>query len=376
MRTHTRLWTLAFGFSLLGVLSVPALVQEKGGEDLTGPYDVVPNWPKPLGHAGWMWGSQGGVFAENPNRIFVVQRGELPELPPPGPLAPGLFQFPAMPVAATGRVPRMQNCILVFDRAGNLLESWTEHDHLFEGGRGPHKVKISPYDPEHHVWVIDDERQQVFKFTNDGKTLVMTLGVAGVKGEDEAHFGRPTDIAWLPDGTFFISDGYVNTRVVKFDKTGKFLKAWGTPGKGPGQFRLPHAIDIDKQRRIYVADRSNSRVQIFDEEGKYLDEWPDIRSPYHIMMTDDQHLAVSDGVTNRFLTYDLGGHLITGWGSYGSFPGGFWSVHQFSVDDEGNLYAAETFGGRTQKFTPKKGVDRKLLIGSQTKLMPMARASR
>ena len=223
--------------------------------------------------------------------------------------------------------------------------------------------------------MIDDERQQVFKFTNNGKKLVMTLGVAGVKGEDETHFGRPTDIAWLPDGTFFISDGYVNTRVVKFDKNGKFLKTWGTPGKGPGQLRLPHAIDIDKQRRVYVADRSNSRVQIFDEEGKFLDEWPDIRSPYHIMITEDQHLIVSDGVTNKFLKYDLKGHLINGWGSYGAFPGGFWSVHQFSVDDEGNLYAAETFGGRTQKFTPKKGADPMLLIGPQTKLMPMASAA-
>ncbi len=362
---RNRLVGLMVGALLAGLVSVPVAVQEKGGEDLTGPYDVVANWPQPLGHPGWTWGSQGGVFAETPNKIFIAQRGELPELPPPGPLAPGLFQFPRMPIAATGRVPRMENCILVVDGNGKLIESWRQHDHLFVGGRGPHKIKISPYDPEKHVWVIDDERQQIFKFTNDGKKLVMTLGEAGVKGVDDKHFGRPTDIAWLPDGTFFISDGYINTRVVKFDKNGKFLMTWGTPGQGPGEFRLPHAIDIDKQGRIYVADRSNRRVQIFDANGKYLDEWPQINSPYHLMVTADQHVAVFDGNTNRLLKYDLNGKLLSHWGTYGSFPGGFWAVHQFSVDQDGNLYTSEVFGGRTQKFRPKPGADPMKLIGPE-----------
>ena len=133
--------------------------------------------------------------------------------------------------------PRLENCILVFDANGKLLEDWTQWDHLFAGGRGPHHVKISPYDPEKHVWVIDDMVQQVFEFTHDGKQLVMTLGERLVQGQDDKHFGRPTDIAWLPDGTFFISDGYVNTRVMKFDKNGKFLMAWGTKGNGPGPIR-------------------------------------------------------------------------------------------------------------------------------------------
>ena len=156
---------------------------------------------------------------------------------------------------------------------------------------------------------------------------------------DDKHFGRPTDIAWLPDGTFFISDGYVNTRVVKFDKNGKFLMTWGTKGNGPGQFDLPHSIDIDAQRRVYVADRSNSRIQIFDENGKYLNEWDNIRPPYHIMMTTgtqrQPNLWVADGVTNKFLKYDLNGKLLYSWGTYGSFPGAFWGVHQFSVDSDG-----------------------------------------
>ena len=356
--------SLAYAQKARGVSSLSS--QRVGGEDETGPYDVATGWPQPLGHSGWTWGSQGGVFAESPDRIYIANRGELPipEKAPEGYTGGyGAFGQPA-----TQGKPRMQHCILVVDGNGKLLEDWTQWDHLFEGGRGPHHVKISPYDPEKHVWVVDDMVQQVFEFTHDGKQLVLTLGERLKQGEDDKHFGRPTDIAWLPDGTFFITDGYVNTRVVKFDKNGKYLMTWGTKGKGPGQFDLPHSIDIDAQRRVYVADRSNSRIQIFDQNGKYLSEWDNIRQPYHIMITADQHLWVADGVTNKFLKYDLNGHLLYSWGTYGSFPGAFWGVHQFSVDSAGNLYAAETFGGRTQKFTPKPGTDAATLIGQPVKI--------
>ena len=230
-------------------------------------------------------------------------------------------------------------------------------------------MRISPYDPDRHVWVVDDNRHQVFKFTNDGKSLVMTLGEAGVPGNDTTHFARPTDIAFLPDGTFFVTDGYVNTRVVKFDKPGHVLMTWGTPGKGPGQFNLPHAIAIDRQRRVYVADRLNSRIQVFDENGKYLDEWPNIRRPIDLLITADQHLWVADLDTNKILQYDLNGKLLSSWGTYGTFPGAFWGIHQFSVDPDGNLYVAETWGGRTQKFTPKPGAPRSLLVGAPVPLM-------
>ena len=378
MSNHAR-FLAALGMVVLGAVTIPALIQQekpiKGGEDETGPYDVVPDWPGSLGHPGLTWGSQSGVFAESPNRVFILSRGELPAKDPQarsfanstypvGTPQNLLFQYPPMPVAATGIEPRMTNCINVLDGTGKVIESWTQWDHLFVGGRGPHRIKISPFDPEKHVWVIDDERQQIFKFTHTGKQLVLTLGEAGVKGDDDKHFARPTDIAWLPDGTFFISDGYVNTRVVKFDKNGKYMMTWGTRGKGPGQFNLPHAIDIDSRRRVYVADRSNSRIQIFDENGRYLDEWNNIRSPYHIMITADDHLWVADGVTNRMVKYDLNGKYLFSWGVYGTFPGAFWAVHQFSADTDGNLYTAEVLGGRQQKFGPKKGADPAQLVGS------------
>jgi DNA-binding beta-propeller fold protein YncE len=340
---------------------------KKGGEDVSGPYEVHENWPSPLGDPGYTWGSVGGVFAESADRIYVLMRGQL-RLPSKAPAdytgAYGAFDVPAgaFGIPATNVTPRLTKCLFVVDGQGKIIETWTQLDHYFKGGRGPHKIKINPYDPERHIWVVDDQRQQIFKFTHDGRRLVMSLGEAGVPGTDNAHFNGPTELAWLPDGTFFVTDGYVNSRVVKFDPAGKFIKTWGTKGTGPGQFNLPHSIDIDRQRRLYVADRDNSRVQIFDEEGRYLDEWPDIRSPFHLVVSPDQHVWVSDGVTNKFLQYSPEGHLLSSWGTCGSAPGSFWGVHQFSVDPAGNLYVAEAFGGRAQKFVARKGVDASLLI--------------
>jgi hypothetical protein len=358
-----------------GLYSRPALLQQKGGGDETGPYDVVTDWPRPFARQGYIQGSQGGVFAETPNRIFLANRGEikLPDpLPKEGP-AFGPVEFNgswgSLGFRATTATSELRNCIVIVDANGTLVESWTQHDHLFAGGRGPHHIKISPYDPERSVWVVDDNRHMVLKVSNDGKRVLMTLGEPGVPGNDDRHFARPTDIAWLPDGSIFVTDGYVNTRVVKFDRTGTYLASWGTKGTGPGQFDLPHAIDTDRNRRLYVADRTNARIQVFDENGKYLDAWPNVRQPFHLMVTADQFLWVVDGVTNRFLKYDLNGKLLHSWGTWGTFPGAFWGVHQFSVDSDGNLYAAETYGGRTQKFKPKPGADRSRLIGSPTALM-------
>ncbi len=343
----------------LGYLSAPALLQEKGGDDVTGPYDVVANWPQPLAFAkpGYIWGSAGGVFAETPDRIFVANRGEL-KLPPQDKLPRTFTGFwGSLDQQATNPTPEFRNCIVVVDANGKAVESWTQWDHLCQDGRGPHTVLISPYDPEHNVWVVDDIHHQIWKFSNDGKKLLMTLGERDEPGNDDKHFKRPTDIAWLPDGTFFVSDGYGNTRVAKFDKNGKFLLAWGTPGTGNGQFNTPHSITIDRNRRVYVADRANRRIQVFDENGKYLDQFPNIAQPYHIRISDDQFLWVFSGPLDKFLKYDLNGHLLYAWGTHGTTPGLFWAVHEFSADSAGNLYTAEVFGGRVQKFKPRAGAD-------------------
>ena len=340
-------------------LTTSVAVQEKGGEDLTGPYDVVPNWLKPLpGHDGWI-NMTNGVFAETPNRIYIVTGGEqgVPRAPAPSFGQPALF--PDMLWESQARY-RPEHFLYVVDGNGQLIEAWTQWDKLFGPAFGHTKVTMNPYDPDRHVWVSG--RNQIFKFTHDGKQLAMTLGEIA-PGNDERHFARPTDVAFFPDGTFLVSDGYDNTRVVKFDKNGKFLMQWGSKGTGPSQFNLVHCVTIDAKRRVYVSDRDNDRVQVFDENGKFLDMWPNIPRPSHLMISQDQFLWMSDGETNRVLKYDLNGKLLNYWGVYGTAPGALNNSHHFSVDPDGNLYVAEVRNQRVQKFTPKPTADRSRLVG-------------
>jgi len=401
----------------IGMFSAPARLQqkpaagmEKGGEDEFGPYEPVKGWPdKFVNRPGYIWGSQGGVFAESPDKIFLLNKGEL-KLPIDSKtgqprklpnsfngawgsllgLGLGNANGPLDDKGESARpsVDDMRNCIVIVDGAGHVKEIWNQWDKLFKGGRGPHTITISPYDPERAVWVVDDLKEQIFKFSNDGRKLLMILGDGGngvgkegdpnslgVEGTDPLHFGRPTNVAFLPDGTFYVTDGYVNTRVMKFDKNGKFILEWGggrKPGKGPGEFsQLVHSIAIGDNKRVYVADRANARVQVFDLDGKFIEQWPNIHTPCYVLVTQDQHLWVADLEANKMLKYDMDGHYLYGWGTYGSFPGGFYGIHEFSVDTNQNLYTAETFGGRQQKFVPRPGADPSHLAGKPRPLMPL-----
>ena len=369
--------------------------QERGGQEEFGPYELVENWLQPLPdgpdgikHEGWTWGSVGAIFAETPDRIWIAQRGELP-LPkdakawtPYGMLTPertatgnddGL-DATCQKVEKRGWERRYHHVIFVVDRNGKLVQSWPQHDKLFAApcGRGPHKIKMSPYDPEKHVWVFDDQLHVIYKFTYDGQ-LVMTLGTKGQKGRDGGKlFDRPTDIAWLPDGTFFISDGYGGKRVAKFDKDGKFIMDWGEAPKdpnnpGPNEWNTVHSIAVSNDRRVFVVDRGHHRIQVFDENGKFLDMWTTgVRSlPYAHLITTDQFLWIADGGTNRIVKYDLSGHYLYGWGTGGAPWGQFNGPHSLTVDQEGNLYIAEVFNGRIQKFRPRPGADPAKLIGPE-----------
>ena len=330
----------------------PPAAAEKGGIDETGPYNVVPNWFKPT-EPGWIDYAV-EVFVENPNRIFIASTGTSPEEKQGRGAAPlRLFNL-SIPGA------KLDHFLSVVDGSGAPIEDWRQWFGMF---KVPHKITMDPYDPDKHIWFIDRGSQQIFKFSHDGKQLVMTLGEKDVAGSDDKHFGQPTDIAWLPDGTFFVSDGYENSRVAKFDKNGKFLMSWGTKGSGPSQFVLPHCIVVDARRRLYVADRTNHRIQVFDENGKFLDEWPNIPQPYHMMITEDQYLWVSDGTTNRLAKYDLNGKLQTTWGTQGTNPGYMNAPHSFGVDSAGNLYVANGLNHRVEKFVPKPNADPARLIG-------------
>ncbi len=343
--------------------------QQKGGGDITGPYELVTGWPQNWCGEGFQIGSTAGIWAETPDRVYVFARGCLPALKEPGdPVPTRNASGYDLSQKDPARHPRWDHVFNVVDRNGRLIQSWEQHNKLFVR---PHRILLSPYDPERHVWLVDDGAQAIFKFTRDGK-LVQTIGTPGVQGNDETHFARPTDIAWLPDGTFFVSDGYINTRVVKFSPQGKYVTSWGQRGNPPNETRpsymnTVHAIVIDKQRRLYVSDRANHRVQIFDENGKFLDAWTNVPLPYSFVMTDDQHLVSASGQTSKFTKYDLNGRLLSAWGTFGTMPGGFWGVHQFHVDSEGTLYTADVHVGRPQKFRPRAGVDRALLIGPPTR---------
>jgi hypothetical protein len=373
-----------FGFA---VLAPRASLQQRGGSptfakggagDVTGDYEVPdPNWPQwahPYPKPGYIWGSQGGVFAESPDRIYLANRGEL-KLPDKVPNNfPGNWGF-FNQMAATQPIANMVNCIVVVDRNGKLIEAWNQWDKLFDWGRGPHQVYISPYDPQRFVWVVDDMRHVIYRFTHDGKQLVQTLGMLDEFGENDdlTRFRRPTMIDWLPDGTFFVADGYGNTRVVKFDKTGKALLKWGTRGTGPGQFNTPHGIAVGgSPPRVFVSDRGNRRIQVFDTDGKFLEEWPGI-APHSMLMSADEHVWAVDSLTDRIVKFDLSGHAEFSFGQFGTRPGYTWAMHQISADSDGNLYLSEVFGGRTQKYRPKPGADPTKLVWGRP-LMPMAGA--
>jgi len=229
------------------------------------------------------------------------------------------------------------------DGNGKIIETWKQWDKLF---RRPHSIYISPYDPEKNVWIVDDNMQAIYRFSHDGSKLLQTIGTPGVAGADGTHFNRPTYIDWLPDGTFFVADGYSGTRVAKFDKNGKFLMDWGKlggPPRGPidtraGYFSNVHGVAVDPAtRHVFVNDRNNHRIQVFDENGKYLYEWKIDADPSSL-------------------------HLLYSWGSMGNFPGGRWGVHGMSVDQDGNLYVAEVDAGRVQKFHPKAGANSEFLV--------------
>src|SRR5262249_23653610 len=146
---------------------------------------------------------------------------------------------------------------------------------------------------------------QVLKFDAEGK-LLLTLGKKGEPGADRDHFDRPTDVAVAPEGDFYVSDGYGNSRVVYFSKEGKYLGQQGKKGKGPGEFNLPHAICLDGKGRIYVGDRENGRIQVFDTSGKVLDQWTAGGAPYGLFLAGDR-LFVADGFAHRITVLNLEG---------------------------------------------------------------------
>ena len=233
--------------------------------------------------------------------------------------------------------------ILLFDKSGAFVRSFG--DGLFNQTHG---LRI---DPDGNVWATDSENHTVVKFSHDGKVL-LTLGERHVKGEDERHFNLPTDVAFAPNGDVYVSDGYGNSRVVKLDKSGKFLLAWGRKGTGPGELDTPHQVRLDSKGDVYVADRENKRVQVFTPDGKFVRQFGEGIAPYGLFITPADEVFIADGLKHEVLKVDKTGKVLLRWGAGGREPGNFLMPHGLHVAPDGAVYVGEITNARLQKFVP------------------------
>jgi DNA-binding beta-propeller fold protein YncE len=215
--------------------------------------------------------------------------------------------------------------VVVFDRDGNFLSSWGAGLFKF-----PHAIR---FDEQDNAWLTDEHLQQFYKFTADGQ-LLRTIGERGyrtdtgvpdddftsVAWKKVTHgggpFNLPTDIAFAPDGSMFMSDGYGNARVHKFSADGQHLFSWGEPGTGPGEFNLPHGVWIDRRGRLLVADRENDRVQVFDQQGKLLDIWKtELIGPAFFYVDKDDIVYIAEHNSGMVSILTLDGERLARWGA-------------------------------------------------------------
>jgi peptidylamidoglycolate lyase len=321
---------LAIGFSLIWAVAKYIATPPPTGEA----YRPVPDWPRLPD--GIEIGQVGGIGVDSHGDIFVFHRAE--RVWEGEEIALELISSPTL---------------LIMDaETGNLLESWGADMFVM-----PHGLTI---DSEDNLWLTDVGLHQVFKFDRAGN-LLMVLGERGVAGEDSAHFNMPTDVAVAPDGSLYVSDGYRNSRVIKFSADGNYITSWGSYGKGPGDFVVPHSIAIDSEGRIYVADRGNARLQIFDSNGKFLTEWKSrsLGRPWAVRISPTGGLFIIDGGDQaefwpdraRILRLDSGGRILASFGSYGDAPGQFVWPHAIALGPDDTLYVGEVATGmRIQKF--------------------------
>ena len=309
------------------------------------------------------------MFAESPDRIFVLQRGET-RLPSPIPAGfAGYVGSIGINALRATELRVWQHCLYTLDGNGKVRELWSQWDYLCEGsdGPGPHRVRISPYDPERRVWVVNETFHQIYVFSNDGTKLLRTLGEKNVPGDDGTHFAKPQDVAFLPDGRVLIADGLDNHRVMIMDRDLHYLGEFGGFGKGPGQFSGIHALGVGPDGLIFALDRSGGRVNVFrttDDPGivDFVDAWGGLTLPLDIIVNADS-VWITDLGPLRFIKLDFTGKQLYSWNVPSALPDGFLEVHTISVDADGNLYGGDNQYGRTQKLVPKPGVDPKLLIG-------------
>jgi DNA-binding beta-propeller fold protein YncE len=240
--------------------------------------------------------------------------------------------------------------VVIFDRDGNFLSSWGAGLFTF-----PHAIRIVRENGQDVVWLCDEHHQTFQKFTTDGK-LLQTIGEKGARSdtgvpEDDfssaawkkvthggGPFNLPTDIAFAPDGSMFMTDGYGNARVHKFSPDAKHQFSWGEPGTAPGQFNLPHGVWIDRRGRVLVADRENDRVQVFDQNGKLLSVWStELIGPAFFYVDDDNIVYIPEHNGGRISILTLDGERLARWGDGPVHR----SCHGIWVDSHSDLYVVQ-----------------------------------
>ncbi len=267
---------------------------------------------------------------------------------------PDFFKLPAN--FALGEVPGVAmdslGHIFIFHRGENPLMEFGPDGEFVKAWDVGTVVKAHGLyiDTENNIWLVDVENHTVRKFGRDGN-LLLALGTPGEPGEDASHFNQPTDVAVGPGGEIYISDGYVNSRVVKYSAEGNFIASWGKKGKRQGEFNLPHAIAVDSNGRVYVADRGNKRIQVFTSDGAFISEWKNVGTPYGFYMSPDDEFYVTDGGRNRLMKMDLQGNVMEWMGHAGSGPGQFKLPHDVCVTPDGDIFVSEITNHRVQKFT-------------------------
>jgi len=293
------------GASLAALLAAPA-----HAADATPSYQPVENWGQLP--AGPKWATMTAVDIDSKGTVWAFQRGD-------------------------------PSKVMAFDAAGKLLRSWG--DKTFPNAHG---LRI---DRQDNVWITDRGLHQVLKFSPTGE-LLLALGKKGVAGDNASTdaLNGPADVAFGRNGDIFVADGEsTNTRVVKFSADGKFIKAWGTKGSGPGQLDVPHAIVTDSKGRLFVANRSNNRVEIFDQDGGYVGVIANVGQPWGLFMTPADVLYLVDGTAGKddLTIFDTKSQKIVG------HLGGLVGPHMLAVDAAGAIYVAETRGVALKKFVPR-----------------------
>jgi len=298
---------------------------------------------------------------------------------------------PAVAVDSEDRVYvliRNKNGLVCFDRDGRFLTSWGED--LFQR---PHGLFIAP---DNSVYIVDDWGHSVLKFTPEGR-LMMTIETKDqptdtgyIRGQQKVQrsgppFNEPTGVALAPDGDLYVSDGYGNARVHRFTPDGALRSSWGEPGSGPGQFNPPHGVWIDENGLVYISDRMNSRVQIFNPQGEYLTEWGDAHYPNNICIDGAGNFYVAemggvflygreprlDKLPARITVRDSRGGVLSEWGEDDpSGTGIYFCPHSIAVDSRGDVYVSEvTTSYNFGKAPDDWGVLRKYVLENQVDAM-------